>query len=365
MNVRWYVCDLVTGRILDELPLTGVDKVRRRIALVETTTFNLPVRDKKCPPQWHANLVPGRTMLVLTLDDAPTQAWFVTDITIGDDLVPIPVSTLEECLSRTNVPEFDPYGLDYSDVAVALVAPVQDRYGFSVEYATSAKTFTADQTYSTLEDRTVLVALNEDIMGSPGGPEWRTFVRWADDTHRAFTKVIEIRPRVGQNRPDAIFDLDVDGRGTIESYTRTISYAAGKGATLLIGTSDGSGESRPMTDPQISPLVAQGWPAIEERKAFTGLDDAFDPDAELLARTQALLAQRQLGSTTWQITGRDNAPRAGIDYQEGDTVLIQVAPRPPVDPTGGTTSSRVLGWELDVVSGQATPLLWESEDDDG
>lgn len=370
MELRWYVCDLVTGRVLDELPLTAGGTIRSRIANVESTTLTLDVFNDACPTYWNTSLIDGKTLIVLTLDDRPTQGWVMMDSTVGDTSVPINVSTLEEMLSRTNVPDLDPYDLpdqDFTTIAVALAAPLVAAFGFIIEATPSGKTFEGTQTYSYAEDRTILDALNTDIYGAAGSPaEWRTFVRWADETHRQFEKVLEIRPRVGIDRPDAIFDLDPDGRGSIESYTRTRSYAAGKGATVGIGTSEGSGSSRPVTDPVVSPYVALGWPHWEERRNFTGLDTADDEEAELLKRTQAMVANIQNGTVTWAITGRASGPMPGVDFDAGDTVYIEVAPNPPRDPAGGSLAPRTLGWELDTVTLQCTPILWDdSEGDNG
>lgn len=364
MQLTWHCCDLLTGQVLAQLPLAGVERIRRRIANVESTTFTLPVFDERCPEDWAGIVVDGKAMIVLTIDDQPSQAWAVIETTIGDTTVPINASTLEECLNRTNVPDYEPPdGADLTTVAAALVQPAVDNFGFVVETQLSGKLFEGTQTYSVLEDRKILTALNEDIMGADGGPEWRTFVRWTDDEHRAFEKVIEILPRVGQVRPDAIFNLDPNGGGSIASYRRTSSYAAGKGATRLTGTSEGSGTSRPMTDPQDSDLIAAGWPVWEHRENYTGLDagSVADEDTELLRRTKATLATLQSGSKTWSITLRDTM-RPGIDYDAGDTTYTRVAPRPPVDPFGGNLTSRVLGWELIIASGQSIPLLWENED---
>jgi hypothetical protein len=53
--LRWYVCDLLTGDILAELPLTSGSPVRRRIANVESTSLDLPVFDEACPGDWDAS----------------------------------------------------------------------------------------------------------------------------------------------------------------------------------------------------------------------------------------------------------------------------------------------------------------------
>jgi hypothetical protein len=250
--VVWYLADLVTGLILTELPLDPGGTIKKLIGKVEQNTFSLPVLDDKTPGDWADLLVDGRSMIVLTLDDNPTQGWVVIGHDVGDVTVPITGSTLEECLQRTNVPDVDAT-LDDAYALALLVAPVSDNFGFDIAVAPCGKV--SDHLYQAVEDRKVLDAAVE-LQAADGGPEWRIFIDWADATRRAFTKTIEIETRIGHDRPDAIFDLDADGRGVVEAYKRSTSYAEGKGATSLIGTSEGSGSSRPMTDPMVSPW----WP---------------------------------------------------------------------------------------------------------
>lgn len=359
--VRWCLADIVTGVILADLPLDPGGTIKKLTARVEQNTFSLPVLDDDTPNDWADLLVDGKTMIVLTLDDRPTQGWIVTGHDAGDTTVPVNGNTLEECLQRTFVPDLDGT-MDDAYALALLVAPAADNFGFEIAIAPCGKV--SDQLYSSLEDRKVLDAANE-LMAADGGPEWRIVLDWANATHRAFTKTIEIAPKIGIYRPDALFDLDADGTGVIESYRCSTSYAEGKGATHLVGTSEGSGDSRPMTDPMVSDLVAAGWPVWEERVNFTGLDAAtvVDEDTELDKRTEATLRRREHGVRTWVITGNEYAPRPGADYAEGDTIPLAIAPQGKRDPVGGVTATRTIGWELDPVSGRGTPLLLE--DDDG
>lgn len=366
-ELRWYVCDLLTGDVLDELPFNSPGAVRSRIGNVESTQLDLDVFNDACPPDWTTNLVDGKTLIVLTIDGEPAQGWVMIDSTIGDVTAPVNVSTLEELPSRTNVPDLDPYGLpdqDYAMVAAALAQPLVSQFGFTIEVTHTGIPFAGTGVYAAADDRKILDALNADIQAASGEPaEWRIFVRWSDDTHLSFDKVLEVRPRVGVDRPDAIFDLDADGRGTISDYRRNRSYAEGKGGTIGIGTSEGSGTSRPVTDPVVSPLVAEGWPGWEVRRNFTGLEDAADEEAELYKRTQAMVASTQAGTVTWSVTSRGGTLLPGRDFDAGDTVHIDVAANPPRDPEGGNAALRTLGWELDTVTLQCTPILWDDSTD--
>lgn len=364
-DLTFYVCDLVTGLILTELPLVA-DTIKVQAATEDQQGFTLNPADPLCPDDWADLLTAGKTMTVLTIDDQPAAGWWIIDHTIGATSIPITGYTLEHCAARANVPTVNTTGpVDYSQLAALVAAPLVTRYGFTIEHTDTGNT-RDDLYYDNTVDRSILAALQEDFLRADDGPEWRIIVRW-NSSHNGFDKVLQIQPKIGIDRPDAIFDLDADGRGNIDTYTRQTSYALGKGATMLIGVSDGSGASRPMTDPPVvSTLVADnGWPEVEERVSFTGLDSGTvqDEDATLLAHTKALLVQRRLGTTTWQVTGTADAPVPGRDYAEGDTVHIDVAPQGKLDPVGGTAAMRTLGWQLDLTSRRGTLIAWP--DDDG
>jgi hypothetical protein len=374
MDVTWYVCDLLTGQFLEELPLDAGGGITRRIAFATSQTLNLPTADENCPSDWVDKLVPGKSMCVLTLDHEPVQGWAVEEFKFGATVVPVTCSTLETMAARTNVPTYpaeddfttDLSNTDLSEVAAQIAAPLVDRFGVIIEWTPCGTTNPDLTPYDSTVDQSILAALT-DLNAATNGPEWRLIVRWVDPTvRREFEKVLQIGPRIGEDRPDAIFDLDSGGRGNIESYERTVSFAAGKGATMVIGTSDGSGASRPMTEPLVSDRVAQGWPVWEERVNFSGLDasDIDDPDAALLSRAKATLAQRERGGVVWVLTVDENAPIPGRDYNEGDTVHLAVAPQGNADPVGGTMATRVAGWTVDPATGRSNPVLWETDDTD-
>src|SRR5690606_16039773 len=129
------------------------------------------------------------------------------------------------------------------------VAPAATAFGFYVDAVPGGPVGVAD--YYAEEDMSVLQALR-DRLELEGAPEWRIALVRRFST---IQKHIQIRPRIGEVRPNAVFDLDPDGRGSIARYTRTTDYGPDGGATVVTGVSDGSGAARPMTVPQVSPLV--------------------------------------------------------------------------------------------------------------
>lgn len=373
MDIRWLLCDLVTGIKLTELPLDlGGNALRKVVATAEDATFTLPVLDDRCPEDWDSLLIPGKTMVVPVVEEIPLGGWVVISPPVGDVTVAVACRTLEVCAERTNVPDLDADGIDLATVGALLAAKLTTNFEFAVESEPCGKL--SQDYYDATEARTLLDAFNA-LMAVDGGPEWRIRVDWADDTHRAVTKTIEFRPRIGFVRTHSIFELRPDGGGTIASYTRTPSYAAGKGATSLVGTSTPAGGGAQIaTDPIVSALaITEGgtWPVWEDRVDFPDLaadDTVIDIDSELDERTRHTLSLREQGEVVWQLVGKEPASgglRAGVDYDCGDTVPVRIAPQGKIDPTGGTTTMRLLGYDLDIVSGAGTPILWADPNDDG
>jgi hypothetical protein len=372
----FYLCDTFTGAIINELPLVADSVLSYVMAREDSTTFTLPLTDKACPSDWQTQIQPGKTMIVQTLDGAPLQGWAVVDdLVVGGPTVQIGASTLEHCPTETNVPDVvQPVGSLYDNAqrAALVAAPLVPRFGFSIEWAATGAAL--DVEYDNAEDRSIFDAL-EDMRTSEQSIEWRIKLRWHDDTHRAFDKVLQIAKQIGTSRPDAVFDLDAAGKGNIDSYTRTTSYAPGKGATLLQGFSEGTGPSRDSSgEVRATDLIANGWPVWEFRETITGLADGYT-DADLLAATQAKLANLRLGRTTWVVVGNENAPRPGRDFEPGDTIGIDVDPQSMevtypdgttgvvwIDATGGTAQLRVIGYQYDSASGRVTPTFWEDAD---
>jgi hypothetical protein len=308
----------------------------------------------------------GKTMIVQTIDDVPMQGWGVTgDIVVGAATVSVGASTLEECLVRCNVPTVvQPISptplLDNVARAAAVANPLILRFGFGIE-TVLAGTPGLDVEYDNAEDRAVFDAL-EDMRVTEQSIEWRIKLRWNDDTHRGFSKVLQIATKIGQFRPDTVFDLDKNQRGSIDSYTRTTSYADGKGATLLIGYSEGTGPARDSSGEVRAPdLIAAGWPVWEDRQTITGLSDNYT-QADLIAATQAKLANMRLGRTKWTVVVNESGPRPAVDYEPGDTVTIDVAPQGARDPIGGTAQVRVIGYQYDLASRRTTPTFWDDAD---
>lgn len=370
MTTTFLVCDLRSGLVLDELPVAA-DELTCTVAREESQAFTLDVHDPACPDDWAGLVVPGKAMIVaLTEAGEPMVAWAVLTADVGAPQVPVNCATLEHCLSRVNVvaAHGDPlevYDVDEGELMGLLAARMADTHGFVIDAQPTGRRVDAFHTGE--EDLSVFTALS-DRMAADGGPEWRIRVRWADEDHQHIEKVIEAGPRIGVDRPDAVFERDVDGGGNIESYTRSIDYTSERGATLVVGTSEGAGETRPMSSTYRSSLTTQTyqpWPVWEARPAFSGLDapEIDDPDAELERLAKATLQRRVTGTRVWTLVGTADAPRPGFDFDGGDTVHVRVTPQGKRDPDGGSFAGRVVGWTWNTRSQAVTPILWEDDEE--
>ena len=200
---------MLSGTVLDELPLS-VGELADTIAREETQTFTLNVHDERCPDDWATLLVPGKSMLVaLDRDGSPVIGWAITGINLAGPTVEISCATLEHCLARTNVATVEAYNVDEGELARQLAAKMATTHGFTVTATNTGKLRDAAY-YDGNEDRSILDALTE-LMTGEGGPEWHIALRWTDTTRQTLDKLIEIAPRIGVDRPDAVFELDAAG----------------------------------------------------------------------------------------------------------------------------------------------------------
>jgi hypothetical protein len=369
--LTWYVCHVKTGDRLDEFPLTRVGTIERTIGAATTTSAVLPVRDPRCPPNWDTLLDPATAMLVLDDDGVPLVGYVIDRPTAGTPEVGLSLRSLESIPESVNVRTHDFYektdtspGDDEADAAAALLNDVVvPGWGFTLAVTKTGKT--ADHSYAYEEDRSVASALN-DLMGAEGGPEWTIRLRWEDDTRSRLVKTIQIGPKIGAEMPGTV----VENRH-IESRTRTVSASGDDLAISVVATSDGSGPSRPMSDPFVDiDALDRGVPPWEARVHTTAVDDP----AQLERIAEAGLRRRWAGITTFEMvlaSSEKGCPRVGRDFDAGDTVYVESDPvgkhyddKGRVrydDPVSWYGMTRVIGWRATIVGssfGTVTPVFW-------
>lgn len=360
-GIAFLVCDLLSGTVLDELPLS-VDELADTVAQEESQDFTLNVFDEACPDDWYDLLTPGKTMIAAVNDTGdPVIGWVLLTTSLEGPSVSLSCATLEHCLVRTNVATVEAYEVDEGELARQVAVKMETTHGFTVEATNTGKTRDAAY-YAVEEDRSVYDTLTE-LMAGEGGPEWHIRLDWADATRQRLDKFITIAARIGQDRPDAVFEMDAEGLGNITSYTRSVDYTTDHGATQVWAASEGAGDSRPMSQVYTSDLATTGgWPIWEARPSISGLEnpEILNPDAELERRARAELTRQSTGARMWSLVGTDEAPRPVHEFGAGDAVYVNIAPQGRADPVGGVFVARVVSWVWDLTTGAVTPTVWET-----
>ncbi|MDG4796222.1 alkaline phosphatase D family protein [Micromonospora sp. WMMD1082] len=361
-RMRWLGCDLVTGRVIVELPdVTG--RVSRILGGYTTTSLSMPIPvggPAALGPAALEATQPGTTMIVCVVNDVPEWGGMVVGRQGGTaGRLELSCVTLEGYLDRRYVRDHAWAQQDEAVIVAGLVADAQvDGIGLAVDAPLTGTL--RDRTYHSDEDATVHSRLRE-LMAVAGGPEWTIDLDWTDSTRTAVSKILRLRPRIGaaSTSPDAVWTSGWSSQGASDArYTLVEDYSDGRGANHVTATSSGEGDARPQSTPAADLLP--GWPRYERRYTpSTSISDV----GTLNAHAAAELALRRDGALTWQIDARwDAYPRLGVDWRLGDDVGWEL--RGHRHPDGVTGAGRVIGWELDIQAGRVRPVLW-SPDGDG
>lgn len=362
MVVTWYLCDLKTGRVIDELPLKVSADLESTVSTPTTLGATLDVHDEMLVGKdWVTLIDPMRAMIVPVVDDFPLGVAYVIDAdSAGAPSATMNLTSIETILDAVNVRTHD-FSLDVddeADAAATLITDViADSFGFELDVTHTGQT--GDHSYAFEEDRTVGSAVN-DLASADGGPEWTMRVTWADEKHNRFIKTVQIAKQIGATVPSVTFE-DVH----LDSRTRNRSYARGNRATYVIATGDGSGPERPMSAPAVDgDALDAGVPQWEVRIAKTAVDDID----QLNRLAVAGLERRWSGIQTWEMRlalKKPGCPVPGRDFNAGDMVDVQTGPQEH-DPATWYGPARVIGWRATIAGRQlvtVTPVFFEPKED--
>lgn len=354
-EVTWLGCDLVTGRILAELPeITG--RISRILGDYTSSSLTLPIPVGGPAAQpisvIEAATEPRRTMLVAVINDVPTWGGIVLLRQGGDDAtLRLGCVSIEGYLDRRHVGDHTWVGQDEAATIAAGLAGDATVEGIGLLIDAPPTGRLRDRTYTDQDDATVYSRLRE-LMAVTDGPEWTIDLDWTDATRTAVAKILRIRSRIGavSDSPDVVFDTLGEGSAR---YIYTEDYTEARGANHIVATSSGEGELRPQSAPARD--VPAGHARWERRWSPSS---SITDQATLDAHAMAELALRRDGSRTVQITTRWTAdPRLSIHWGLGDDVAWHLVGHR--HPGGLAELGRVIGWELDIAAGLISPILWE------
>jgi hypothetical protein len=355
-HVTWLSCDLVSGRVITELPeLRG--SVSRILGAYTSSALSLPIPfagpGALGPRALQATEI-GRTMLVAVVNDVPTWAGIILTRQGGvGGTLQLGCVSLEGYLDRRYVGTHEWVQQDEVGIIGAGLAADAVAEGIGLVIDAPATGVKRDRSYVSSDDATVYSRLRE-LMSVEGGPEFTIDVDWADDAIQdTVVKTLRIRSRIGvaSTQPDAVFQ---NARGASETtYEYLEDFTDGKGANHIVATSSGEGEDRPLSAPATD--VRPGWPRYERRfSPSTAISDL----AVLSAHANAELTMIGQGTNTFKLQSRWNAiPRLNLDWRLGDDVAWDLKGHRHPDGIVGT--GRVIGWELDMGAGIVSPVLWQ------
>lgn len=363
-SVTWLACDLVTGRIITELPeIRGsVSRVLGAYTSVGLT-MAIPIGGPGAfaangishAHLWEQATQPGVTMIVPVVNDVPAAGFIVLDRDGGTDAtLNLACVSLEGYLARRYVRDHKWTQQDEAVIFKGLVDDAQTE-GIGLVIDAPASGTLRDREYFDKDDATVYSRL-EELMGVDGGPEWTIDVVWADAERTTIAKIARVRKRIGlaSSAPNAVFSSE---GGSNTRYTFKESYTDDKGANHVMATSSGEGEDRPESS-EIDDVLP-GWPRWERR--FSPSSSIKDVGV-LNGHAIAELALRRDGAKTWTFQSRwDAYPRLNLDCRLGDDIGWEVTGHR--HPFGASGVGRMIGWELDLQAGIFTPILLEVDSD--
>lgn len=348
------VCELVTGKVLDEIPMTIEGDLTRLLQAYGEGTLALELFDGEgdlVMPNWKEALQNWRS-LILVVDDEDRILWHgipIKDPRTAASAVRYPCRTIEAYLIDRYVPDLVFAGADQtSGIFRALVGVAGESIG--LEYDCPPSGVLRDRTYEAGENARVYDRVNE-LAALINGFNWTIDIFWGDDDHSYVRKIARTGyPHLGNrdDNPAHVFEL---GQNITD-----FDYDDGDTAThaQALGDEDADTGIRIESAPIIDTLrESMGWPRREVRQTFTGVSNQ-----ETIDRHAAGLAARLFnGGHVLELTARNPGP--GEDFTRlGDFTLGDTA-RAIIDHPALTldTVLPVVGWTITPATGIYRPAL--------
>jgi hypothetical protein len=357
---RWYGCDLVTGAVLEELPVTPGGPLKRTLGRYETLDLALPIPDVSPKKDWIGATDPLKTMLVCERREDRRIVWGC--MVVARDRGSSPTAslagvTVEGYLDRRWVNDHVFSDVDQGAIATAILADIApDGIGYDVVSPNTGvlrdRQYFADQVHTAYYELQQLMSLLD-------GPEWTVELEWGDDSHTWVRKRVRVGSRIGvaTSEPAAVFDYP----GSIASYVLREDRSSDKFANQTMALSDGEGASQPKSSRYTDQAsLDAGHPLVQYAETYSGVTQS----TTLNAYAQADLRVMKTGANVLTLSAIEkSAPQVISDWDVGHDIGIHVK-KSHGHPAGFTAVGRALGWELEVTGegpAKVTPIMW-SED---
>lgn len=358
MSYRFMVCELKTGKVLEEAPLRISQELSRVLRGDGGGEFQLPIRHPETPENWEQLILPWRS-LILVVEEAserivghgiPTER-----LRRGGGIIIYPVVTVEGYLMRRGVPDRVYRQRDQAAIAKDLAAVAGDAAGIPLRYDCPDSGVRRDREYSSADNASVLDRLQE-LAAVQDGFDWIIDVDWADDEHTAVKYTFRTGyPHLGNrtNEPEHLFDKFSDplnGGGNVLGYTHSDQWGVGDAATYVDAQGDGDNDTR-LTSAAIIDTVreAAGWPRLERRETFSGVTE----QATIDAHARGMAARLFGGQSVIGITARNGVGTGLSDLTLGDTARVSISD----DDLQLDAVLVVVGWSIPPGGETFTPVL--------
>lgn len=355
---RYYACDLGTGRLRTQLPLTPSGAMTRELSGVGTGTFTLPLTDPSCPDDWDTSTIPQRTQIVAEMNGQIVWSGIIgarkRDQT---DVVELNCSTVESYFGKRYI-DYDvgPYSsTDQNYIMFMLVNHAMHTSGIALtfdELDLTTGVFRDRTEYARERDQRVLDMM-DDLASVEGGPEWTLLTRWAADTEvRRVENVMKIEtPHIGHvvDNPEWVFECP----GNIVEWEVFEDFSDDHYANVVVAGGEGEGDDRIMS----TNGIAQDTQALEYGQPLMEYRYATQLTTEEAANESALgqLERVKYGTVTAKIKVRSDNYPLHTGWALGDTCRLKLSGGGY--PDGYDRLWRIVGWNVDPVSETIEPIL--------
>lgn len=362
--MRFYVCDIKTGNVIDEYPMEVTSELSTRLKTYGSGELALLINHEACPRTWREDFVPWR-ILVLVCDDQDRIMWGGVPNTRGttqEDRVTFPMVTLEKYFDRRYMPSAEYEQQDQTSVIARAMAEVcgDDLIGVGLDYDTPASGVLRDRSYYNDEDARILTRIQQ-LSNVINGFEWTIALEWADSDRARVRKIFRTGyPTLGYvtEEPELTFSVIKGVPGPITEFSHESQWGDGEAATYVQAVGDGEGEDKPYSLPYIdSDREAAGWPRLEERKTWQGVTE----DATLDQHAQGMRLTYFGGQSVISLTATTREWPTPADVNLGDSVRIEVdLPQLRVSQVW-----RLIGYSISPNDDKWTPVIARIGEIDG
>lgn len=353
---RFLVCELISGKVLDELPLVIASDLTRYLKMYGEGTLSLPLFDGRgqlVSDTWEQAVLPMRS-LILVVDDLDRIVWHGVPQSRSRNpnyAVGYPCRTVESALIGRYVPTVEFAKKDQARIFQSLLESMTVG-GLGLDYDCPDTGVLRDRVYASADNARVYDRVNE-LSAVMKGFDWTIDVQWGDDAHTFVRKIARTGfPYLGGRTEHPAHTFEVGQN--ITSFDYQEPWGDGEYATHVTTVGDGEGDVRVVSSPVIDHArEAAGWPRVEYRKTFSSVTHKPTLDSHARALAGYVFGGQQVLTLTARSPGvGEDFTRLG-DLALGDTGRVVIdTPQLQID-----EAWPVIGWSLTAATGIYKPTL--------